>query len=266
MKNKDVVSTDIPNKERQELIKYNIDFNILNSDKFLNIDDEIYYINPKNLNNIKLTNRNWTKFIDDWERIDKEWIKRFNSILKTKGKPSQFAIFDVPSDGHCLFNSIACAFNYKNKKQIYNLLDIRYRSADMITQEKFEFILESFKSADEAGELMEEIDLEEIKEIDDLKEIIKDEELGFWGDYSCILLIQEAFNINILVLGDNFKMYPLLEDFKKERNTIILFYIEDLHFQLVGYFNNKEIKTVFEYDSIPEEIKMICEEDCNMKI
>ena len=35
-------------------------------------------INPKNLNNIKLTNRNWTKFITDWDRIDKEWIKRFN--------------------------------------------------------------------------------------------------------------------------------------------------------------------------------------------
>ena len=99
--------------------------------------------------------------------------------------------------------------------------------------------------------------------IDWLKSIDpKEEDNQFWGDYSCILFIQEAMNINIIVLGDNIKVYPLLEDFNKENETIILHYIEGLHFQLVGFFNNFNIQSVFKYKEIPEEIKKVYEEDC----
>ena len=122
--------------------------------------------------------------------------------------------------------------------------------------------MESFKSAEEVGELDEDIDLDKIKTVDDLKEVLKEEDNQFWGDYSCILFIQEAMNINIIVLGDNIKVYPLLEDFNKENETIILHYIEGLHFQLVGFFNNFNIQTVFKYKEIPEEIKKVYEDDC----
>lgn len=240
-----------------------VDYDIISSDKFIIIDEELYFINPVNLKNIKVTNRNWQKYFTDWEKMDKEWITRLNSkCLGKKGKPSAFAILDMPSNGHCLFTAIAAAHNFKFKKEEYTPQDIRNITAEQLNQERFDFIMESFKSAEEVGELDEDIDLDKIKTVDDLKEVLKEEDNQFWGDYSCILFIQEAMNINIIVLGDNIKVYPLLEDFNKENETIILHYIEGLHFQLVGFFNNFNIQTVFKYKEIPEEIKKVYEDDC----
>ena len=195
--------------------------------------------------------------------MDKEWITRLNSkCLGKKGKPSAFAILDM------LVMDIAYSLQLLlhiilNLKEEYTPQDIRNITAEQLNQERFDFIMESFKSAEEVGELDEDIDLDKNKTVDDLKkEVLKEEDNQFWGDYSCILFIQEAMNINIIVLGDNIKVYPLLEDFNKENETIILHYIEGLHFQLVGFFNNFNIQTVFKYKEIPEEIKKVYEEDC----
>ena len=44
----------------------NVDYDIISSDKFIIIDDELYFINPVNLKNIKVTIRNWQKYFTDW--------------------------------------------------------------------------------------------------------------------------------------------------------------------------------------------------------
>ena len=244
-------------------LELSINYDFTGTSNFIIIDDELYYINPVNLKNIKVTIRNWQKYFTDWEKIEKEWVRRLNSKCEgKKGKPSAFAILDMPSNGHCLFTAISTAFNLHNKKEIYKPKDIRDLTADQLNQERFDFIMDSFKSADEVGELEEDINFDEIKTVEDLKELLKTEDVQFWGDYSCILFIQEAMNINIIVLGDNNKVYPLLEEFNREKETVILHYIEGLHFQLVGYFNNLNIQTVFKYNEIPTEIKQVYEEDC----
>ena len=43
----------------------------------------------------------------------------------------------------------------------------------------------------------------------------------------------------------------------------MLYYIEDIHFQLVGYFNinNGKIMTLFSFEELPNEIKEIYKND-----
>ena len=50
----------------------------------------------------------------------------------------------------------------------------------------------------------------------------------------------------------------------KYNKTIILYYLDKLHFQLIGYFNNNKMTTVFSREHIPEELLSIYMSDCNL--
>ena len=77
----------------------------------------------------------------------------------------------------------------------------------------------------------------------------------FWGDYFTISILSNKLKINFIVLDGNFNnIYKLGENIKEYDNTIILFYEQQIHFKLVGYFNNNKIETVFEKDKLPDSI------------
>ena len=63
-----------------------------------------------------------------------------------------------------------------------------------------------------------------------------------------------------LKLSEKFKILPLCHDLIYPK-TIILYYIEDIHFKLVGYFTNY-MKTVFDTNDIPEPLLKIFKTDC----
>ena len=48
------------------------------------------------------------------------------------------------------------------------------------------------------------------------------------------------------------KIISLFQDLKYEK-TIILYYIENIHFKLIGYFD-KYMKTIFNKNDLPNEI------------
>ena len=44
---------------------------------------------------------------------------------------------------------------------------------------------------------------------------------------------------------------------EKNEKTVILYYISDYHYQLIGYFNGNTIETCFYKENIPEELTKI---------
>ena len=87
------------------------------------------------------------------------------------------------------------------------------------------------------------------------KNIIKKSGNYFWGDYFTISILSNQLKINFIVLDGNFNnIYKLGENIKEYDNTIILFYEQQIHFKLVGYFSNNKIETVFQKDKLPDSI------------
>jgi hypothetical protein len=42
----------------------------------------------------------------------------------------------------------------------------------------------------------------------------------------------------------------------------VLYYIDGLHFMLVGYFNGKCMKTIFDTDKLPKDFLKVYKKDC----
>ena len=48
--------------------------------------------------------------------------------------------------------------------------------------------------------------------------------------------------------------YPTLDIYDEHKNTIVLLYENEIHFQLVGHFSGNQMNTKFNKENIPEEI------------
>ena len=72
-------------------------------------------------------------------------------------------------------------------------------------------------------------------------------------------LLKEVLEINIIILNSNeyaneFYNYPLLYDYDKDINTVILLYENNIHFKLIGHFKDNNMTYFFNNKNIPEEI------------
>lgn len=222
------------------------------------IDNKMYY--KKSITNhiIKLSESNWFKYLVDygWERLDIKWVRRLNRYKKYKY--SCWGVLDCDGNGDCLFNVIAETLN-----EPYSIT-IRERASQMINNENFETIIGFYRISVDNNEFYHEWDPYEIKTVDDLKKELCKEGNNYWGDYIVLHLLEEALNINFILLwNDPYKVYNIGIEFKEERPTIILYYIDNTHFKLVGKFIGNEIVTLF--NKIPEEIWQLYREDCHIK-
>ena len=57
--------------------------------------------------------------------------------------------------------------------------------------------------------------------------------------------------------------YPIFQDIDFSSKYIILYYTDEVHFQLVGYFNGSVMKTIFTYDELPDKIVDLYKRDMN---
>merc|ERR1711900_62607 len=118
-------------------------------------------------------------------------------------------------------------------------------ASDQINKDNFELILETYKAAHKEQELMDSWDPFEIKDQEDLKAVLK----LCWGDHIILQLLQEALEINVIIFnnyifsnsGNNIS--SMGQSLKKYKKTILLYYLDNLHFQLIGKFNGKTIQT-----------------------
>ena len=53
---------------------------------------------------------------------------------------------------------------------------------------------------------------------------------------------------------NNYTIYNTLNEYNPEYNSIFLLYEDNCHFRLIGYFNDNEMISYFDDNSIPEEL------------
>tara|TARA_Y100000991_G_scaffold198018_1_gene168841 strand:- start:669 stop:1406 length:738 start_codon:yes stop_codon:yes gene_type:complete len=215
-------------------------------------------------NKIKLNRNNWYKFLKDygWEKISKQWKKKLDV------KKNYFAFLDCGGNGDCLFHCISEALNepYNLSSELIDTQYLRNIAAEQINQDNFTLILENYKIEKENNEFQGYWDPFIIKTKEQLKKEIQTCGNNFWGDHILLQLIQKKLNINIILFKTN--IYDILSE-ENEGNieiqfldenkdiTIMLYYISEMHYQLIGYFDGNLILTKFNKKQIPDEIKKI---------
>ena len=233
--------------------------------------NNILYFN-NNDKQIKINNQNWHKYLQDYGycKLELGWKKRLKSDIS---KNSLWGVMDCGSNGDCLFLCIEEAYKniYNPFNEDFSVINLRELTANQITEKNYDIILENYKleyNNDEFDGLWEPLN---IKNINELKEEIKKFGNSFWGDHILIQLLENALHINIFLLNndndyfDNIKKKYKIQNtgnhYDKNRRSIILYYCLNSHFQLIGYFNNNKMQTLFNFNELPIEFLKILNED-----
>lgn len=223
-------------------------------------NDKTFYI--RNKHKLKITNSNWHIYLGDfgWEKLPISWIKKLNSLSIKKEKNSRYALYDCEMDGNCFFQCIANSFNNDNKLSNYNYEDIRNLIADGITNEMFEELIMYYRIICDSDDFDEEWDPYKIDNINDFKDQIRESGNNYWCDYILLNYVIIILNINIIILNYNkgnkdSSIYNTLFEYDSKKKTIFLFYEENIHFKLIGYYDNTIMKSTFEHSNIPYELK-----------
>jgi hypothetical protein len=221
-------------------------------------DTNIYY--DKDNIKKKVQNYNWHKILSEygWEKLNLKWIKKLNNLIDFVPRNSLFGVLDCGGEGDCLFHCISYALKSDDVFNInlnYEVSDLRQIICDTIDIEKYNEIIGIYKILKDADDFDEDWDPYEI-DFDEFKGILLEGGNNYWGDNIIINILKEKLNINIIILSSNnitnqHNYYPLLYDFDKKLNTIILLYEDNMHFKLVGYFDDYMI-TLFK--NVPQEI------------
>ena len=233
------------------------------------LTDSIYINNgitfyENDSNSKKITTKNWHHYLGDygWTKLNLGWRKR----LKEDGK-SCFGLLDCGGDGDCFFHVLCEALNTEFLSKLrmpkYEVKTLRLLAANEITKNNFKLILENYKIGFEEGDINGEWDPNEIKTIGQLKtEIVKGGD-NFWGDHILLQLLQQKLKLNIIILNSNYTVHPMASlDLSENDKTIIIYYLDQHHFQLIGYYDGNLMKTLFKNDELPEIIMNVYNEDC----
>ena len=221
------------------------------SGHIFNKNNKLYW--EENGKKIKINKKNWKKYIEDfgWNSLELGWNRRFTKLLNVSKFNNSYCLKDCGEDGDCLFLCVAHAFN--NTKTIDNHIyeeEIRTKSSEGITDQNFKSILESYILEKNIGEFEGMWDPYTIENKEDLrKELIKSGN-NFWGDHILMQLLSLKLEINFVILSDNLTINVINNELKYPK-TMFIFYIDNLHFQLVGYFNGRFIENIFFNDNIP---------------
>ena len=149
---------------------------------------------------------------------------------------------------------------YNNK--VYTATDLRKDLSDSLKEERYNELIEFYRIFKEVGDFDEDWDPNTMT-IDSFKELIIKGGNDYWGDFLIVNLIKEYLNINLIILNSNeiteeYYNYPLFYEYEEGLNTIILLYEDGHHFKLVGNFQEGNMVTLFNRQTIPTEIlKMI---------
>ncbi len=227
------------------------------------IEDNIYYY--EKCDKIKKIKENdWHIYLNEygWNKLNIQWIKILNRLSFDKKKNSGYGILDCGGDGNCLFNCINYAIN--GVESISGIDNFRIPFSESISLNDFNTIIEIYRISQSCGEFKENWDPFTIT-FNDFKKKIREGGDEYWGDFLILNLIKNYLNINFVILYSNdltgeYYNYPIFYDYDKDLQTIILFYENDKHFKLVGYFRNNKMSFIFNRNTVPNEILSIIKE------
>ena len=225
-------------------------------------NDRLFYEEKGKEKEIK--NHNWHHILKDygWEKLHKQWIKKLNSYLDKPMNNSLYGSLECGRDGDCLFHCISYVLNEMYDNKVYTANDLRKDLSDSLKEERYNELIEFYKIFKEVGDFDEDWDPNTMT-IDSFKELIIKGGDEYWGDFLIVNLIKEYLNINLIILNSNeiteeYYNYPLFYEYEEGLNTIILLYEDGHHFKLIGHFQDGNMITLFNQQTIPTEIlKMI---------
>ena len=202
---------------------------------------------------------NWDKYLGSygWVSIDQQWKYK----LSQQSEINLYGLLECGGHGDCLFHCLAEGLNniLVPEESKYDSQQLRVLAAEQINKDNFDLILGSYKL--EAPNL--DWDPEMIFSVENLQDEIKQEGHNFWGDHIIIQLLEQALEVNIVILDSlSTSIYNTCSLFKKEYKTVFLYYQDNIHFQLVGYFD-KIMKTNFKYSEIPNELAYLINQSNN---
>ena len=225
---------------------------------------QTFYESPSNSKKIK--KKNWHNYLGEygWTKLNLGWKKR----LKEEGN-SCFGLLECGGDGDCFFHVLCEALNTEFLSKLrmpkYDVKTLRVLAANEINKNNFHFILENYKIDFEENEFNfgGGWNPDDIKTIGQLKkEIVKGGD-NFWGDHILLQLLQKKLKNNIIILNSNCTVHPMASlDLGENDKTIIMYYLDQHHFQLIGYYDGDLMKTLFKNNQLPDIIVKIYNEDC----
>jgi len=211
---------------------------------------------------IVIKKHNWHLKLEElgWSKLHRDWITKLNKLHNPYPNNSLFGALECGNDGDCLFHCISYALNTK-QDDFYDSDDIRRMAADSISQEQFDDIISCYRSMKDLDDFDESWDPYEIDTLDKFKEQLMESGHSYWGDHLIIQLIIQVFNLNLFILTQNewtnaYDKYALATEYDPSKNTIILLHENNIHFKLVGHFQNV-MRTNFTHGSMPLEIKKL---------
>ena len=224
-------------------------------------NDKLFY--EENGKEKEVKNHNWYRILKDygWEKLHKQWIKNLNSYLDKPTNNSLYGSLECGAGGDCLFHCISYVLNEMYEKE-YSASDLRKDLSESIEEERYNELIEFYKIFKEVDDFDEDWDPNQMT-METFKEILIKGGDEYWGDFLIVNLIKEYINMNLIILNSNeiteeYYNYPLFYKYEEGLNTIILLYEDGHHFKLVGHFQEGNMVTLFNQQTIPHEIlKMI---------
>ena len=236
------------------------------------------YFEKENGKSTIVNTKNWHHYWSEygWTKIDDVWIKRLNSFCEVKPRNNLFGLLDCGSNGDCLFHCIAQALNQDYEIPKWSAVDIRTSVSKQIDKYNYDSIIETYRLQEQFNEFEGLWEPTKVKSVREFRNILETMGNTFWGDHIIIQLLENAFNINIVLLKkyseelydkneikQGSQIYPLGTDLDTSRKTLFLCYEDEVHFTLVGYFNGHIVKSLFNWIEIPPEILAIYNKDCS---
>ena len=230
------------------------------------ITDSLYFKDKKlYYNDILVDSENYLEALEEYglEPLSEEWTMRLDD---------NYFLLDCGGDGDCLFHVFSEALNLyniskgKKKYKLYDAQDIRKIAADSVTRKNFRDILCIYTLAKESNDFIGLWNPVFVETVRELREEIREMGDNFWGDQVILSLIQEKLKLNVIILSNtNTCVYPTGTDINKYERTIVIYYYNDVHFQLLTHFNMEKntLETIFTKDTIPEELLYIYKLDTN---
>ena len=223
-------------------------------------ENTLFYVSEKSKK--KIISNNWHKYLNTigWTKLPLNLIRFLNRNSEKKYKNSPYGVIDCGGDGECLFHCISHALS-SEFTDYYDYQDIRRMVAESIDDEIFKNIIKTYRILKDSDDFDEDWDPHEIVSKEQLQDLIKDGGHNYWGDHILFQLMIKALDLNIFIfktdtINEECGIYPTYQEYNPKIKSLILFYEDNIHFKLVGFFKDN-MRTIFKDEDIPSEIKRI---------
>ena len=172
--------------------------------------------------------------------------------LNFKKIPYDLVVLPTIGDGSCMFHSILQGFN---KTYIESSISEKKKITRKFRNDLSEILDEKMGDGRLCYEQLSRGELKEIsKEIPEasLKNMKNELKSNSWGDQRYLELISNQLGIDIYIISEDKKDVYFTGDFElyyKNRDSVIILDINNVHFETIGIKVNSEIKTFFDKDN-----------------